>query len=358
MWQSVRKLSVPAWSTRCPPSAAHRSRRVTKPGSVLLSPTVSFASLILADCLPLTAFKLCPCASLLASSFFNLFLSSATAPYADAAVFYAGSAHHPPEPLDTLTILWDVKGEAHASGGIRSHPMLWLPSGVNGSTGHGSGCSEGFELGVWHRVSLEFSWSDMTLVWFIDGKAPVESHHGSRILPFGPHPELLRIAFGAVDSPGRADALRLVVEQLRGFTRMFLFTWLENPDEEGEPDVCVSDLWVEGDASDEGPPASLFGRDWPAAATALAAAGLVANPGGGGLSAVGDDDDDGEESDDEGEHDDDDDDDDDDDGGGGGGGGGGSDNDDDDDEEDEEEGNDDNDGGAQHIPNDIDVHAS
>lgn len=68
----------------------------------------------------------------------------------------------PPEPLDTLTVLWDVQGEAHANGAVRSHPMLWLPSGVNGATGRGSGCSEGFELEVWHRVSLEFSWSDMT----------------------------------------------------------------------------------------------------------------------------------------------------------------------------------------------------
>lgn len=101
----------------------------------------------------------------------------------------------------------------------------------------------------------------MTLVWVIDGKAPAIESNRSRCLPFGPHPELLRIAFGGVDSPGRADAQRLVAEQLRGFTRLFLFTWLENPDEEGEPDVCLADLWIEGDASDEAPPTGLVAQD-------------------------------------------------------------------------------------------------
>lgn len=180
-------------------------------------------------------------------SFFNFFLSSADVPYADEAVFYAGSPYHPAEPLDTFTLLWD----ANPANG-RSEPMLWLPSGHNGACRPGSG----FAVDEWHRVSLEFCWSDMTLLWFVDGQ--VMNVDGVP-LPFGPHAELLRIAFGGVDSPGRADAQRLVREQLAGFSRLYLFTWLERPAEQDCPDVSVADLWIEGDGSKDGPPPD-FGR--------------------------------------------------------------------------------------------------
>ena len=56
---------------------------------------------------------------------------------------------------------------------------------------------------------------------------------------------LLRIAFGGSILP-RADAQRLVREQLAGFSRLYLFTWLERPAEQDCPDVSVADLWIEG----------------------------------------------------------------------------------------------------------------
>ena len=58
-------------------------------------------------------------------SFFNLFFSSSAEVFRDKAVFYAGSAHHPPMPFSTFTFLLDTSASSDGAG------QLWLPSGEN-----------------------------------------------------------------------------------------------------------------------------------------------------------------------------------------------------------------------------------
>jgi hypothetical protein len=171
-------------------------------------------------------------------AFFNFFLSSAAEPYADEAVFWCGSAHHPPVPSDVFTLLFD----AQADGG-QIVPQLWLPSGVNAEARRADG--EGFEVGEWHRVVLEFSWSSMALHASIDG----EAFGRSRGLYFGPHESLVSGAAGAAaDEDARATAIQQVQQMLGGFRRLFLFTWLEDADTHDVPDVSIGDLWIEGRA--------------------------------------------------------------------------------------------------------------
>ena len=40
--------------------------------------------------------------------------------------------------------------------------------------------------------------------------------------------------------------MREVTSIMGGFTRMFLFTWLDDPVAEETPEVLISDLWLEG----------------------------------------------------------------------------------------------------------------
>jgi hypothetical protein len=188
-------------------------------------------------------------ASCTSRSFFNFFLSSAPAPYADEAVFYAGNDAFPPTPFDVFTLLLDTKCDEG-----QSWPMLWLPSGDNGEAG------AGLEIGKWHRVQMEFDWEECTesdesttefpssVLCFLDGQPMHGAPHtaAGELLPFGPHPSVLRLARDPQVSEAERQRAQSTVRQLRaGFTRLFLFTWLEDPSSEDVPDVAISDLWIE-----------------------------------------------------------------------------------------------------------------
>ena len=188
-------------------------------------------------------------------SFFNVFFSSAPNAYADQPVFYAGSPAHPPQPHDVFSLLLDTQ----ASGGQTSQ-MLWLPSGYN-AAGTADFMTNGMKgnltVGEWHRVVLELDWSNERLMGFVDGvplslltmghtaaEAGVESPH---LFPFGPHKHLRRRHAVADEDPEHAAERGRVVSEMReGFRHLYLFTWLENADDDDDvPDVHIADLWVE-----------------------------------------------------------------------------------------------------------------
>ena len=176
-------------------------------------------------------------------SFFNFFLSSAPAPYADEATFWARGPHHPPSPADVFSILFD----AHAPDGA-SRPMLWLPSGMNGSIGQ----QPALEIGQWHRVTLDFDWRRMRVVCFVGGRL-LSCQRGEYSIPFHPHKATMTAATNPAASTDPSDqhavARQSVLTQLSGFQRLYLFTWLDNPDVHADdaPNVCVADMWIEGD---------------------------------------------------------------------------------------------------------------
>ena len=180
-------------------------------------------------------------------SFFNLFLSSSEEPYADNANFWAGSRNHPPAPWDVFSVLFDT----HASNG-RSQPMLWTPSGLNQEFRQGpftASSGAGFAVGEWHRVVLEFCWRSMEV------RCSVNGHAMGPPGPFGPH-QLVRLA--AAQDPATEEerqlssaAARAVAAQRGGFRHLYLFTWLEDPQAPDAPNVCIADLWVEGEHEGE-----------------------------------------------------------------------------------------------------------
>lgn len=196
-------------------------------------------------------------------SFFNIFLSSAPEPYADEAVFYCGSRHHPPEPEDVCSFLLDTRAETGMS-----RPMLWLPSGVNATLlassatpPDGPPLPPGLSTGEWHSVIFEFDWVAMQMECFVNGRRMVQTPPGvqalSRLpdaLSFGPH-ALLRDTADPSNPLQRtpaeqAHATRLVQQLMGGFTRLYLFTWLDvgASDDDSEdlvPDVRIADLCME-----------------------------------------------------------------------------------------------------------------
>lgn len=73
-------------------------------------------------------------------------------------------------------------------------------------------------------------------------------------MPFGPHERLVAASeadLGAAASPDvqaeQRDTSRLVNELRGGFTRIYLFTWLDGDarDDEDAADVRLADLWIE-----------------------------------------------------------------------------------------------------------------
>ena len=214
-------------------------------------------------------------------AFFNVFFSSATERYSDEAVFYAGTSatlparvlptcpfphavcplpiphapspagnsHHHPQPSDVFSVLFDVsKADPPHSA---SHSMVWLPSGHNlhltlphseAAAGDGGGYG-GHECTLaWHRVVLELSWADMRLHAFVGGERAAGPPNGTY---FGPHLALIARA-----RQGQPAARRTVRSLMRGFTRLFLFTWLDGALNgavaEEAPDVRIADLWIDG----------------------------------------------------------------------------------------------------------------
>lgn len=189
-------------------------------------------------------------------SYFNVFLSSASAPYADNDVFYSGSASHPPAPVDVFSFLVDTADyDSHNPfANLLPRSMLWLPSGRN-ATVTDQTSTENASDGGWHRVCIEFDWTNMLLlchvdcVWLRCGPAPDHNNVldvGSRSFSFGPHQALVAAAEGD-ESEEQRDAERMVRSMREGFTRLYLFTWLDGDvrDDEPTPDVRIADLWIE-----------------------------------------------------------------------------------------------------------------
>ena len=65
-------------------------------------------------------------------------------------------------------------------------------------------------------------------------------------LYFGPHRQIVETTTAGSERE-RKEALELVDQMRSGFTRMYLFTWLDEnaAPEETPPDVSIADLWIE-----------------------------------------------------------------------------------------------------------------
>ena len=83
-------------------------------------------------------------------------------------------------------------------------------------------------------------------------------HPRQAAMPFGPHEQLLQVARGEGGGSAQAiaEANTCVDSQRAGFSRLFLFTWLEEGRGAGgadvAPNVCIADLWMDGETSDGG----------------------------------------------------------------------------------------------------------
>ena len=121
---------------------------------------------------------------------------------------------------------------------------------------------------------MTFDWESMLMICLVDGKPMTDLHdlsHGRggapEPLPFGPHALLQALeADGGASASGLdvREAARRVREMRGGFTRLYLFTWLdgnapptaEDDDDEAAggttegadgaaPDVGIADLFIE-----------------------------------------------------------------------------------------------------------------
>lgn len=198
-------------------------------------------------------------------SFFNVFFSSASdaSHHVDAAVYYAGSRHAPPEPPDVCSFLLDTR--TPRSTGCAA--MLWLPSGVNAGTegartaaladAAGEGAAGAVHSSEWHTVVLDFDWQLMRMLCAVNGEPMLASGRTGpqeAALNFGPHAAMTALAESGQSTAAAAAAARHVADARLGFRRMYVFTWLDADsdrhasDEEGgddAPEVHLADLWVE-----------------------------------------------------------------------------------------------------------------
>ena len=93
-----------------------------------------------------------------------------------------------------------------------------------------------YGVGTWQRITMEFDWNSMQMMCF----------NVPQILYFGPHRQIVETTTGGSDAE-RKEALELVEQMRSDFTRMYLFTWLDEnaAPEETPPDVSIADLWIE-----------------------------------------------------------------------------------------------------------------
>ena len=90
----------------------------------------------------------------------------------------------------------------------------------------------------------------MSVVCLCDGVCLSAASLGEHPLPFGPHRFVSWAAEEHPEPRERKQAAELVRQLTGGFTRLYLFTWLDasldnEHDAEDVPDVRVADLWIE-----------------------------------------------------------------------------------------------------------------
>ena len=100
------------------------------------------------------------------------------------------------------------------------------------------------------RITMEFSWGDNMQMVCFNGPQILRPAQGGTSnenrLYFGPHRQIVETTTGGSDQE-RKEALELEGQMKSGFTRMYLFTWLDEnaAPEETPPDVSIADLWIE-----------------------------------------------------------------------------------------------------------------